>query len=1007
YHHAAVETLMSVFKIQGLKYVSFLPQFIPALTQVARHSSAPYQEFYLEQLAVLIDIAKQHVRHYTWDILDLLQSLWDNERLQPPIAAIIEALGTVLNNEIRPFLSKLIPLSLKVFDGELTDKRIDTQLRLLNAFQSFGAGMEDYLHVVIPAIVLCCESTHSSAALRRRAIRIIQGLSEKVDLSDYASRIFHPLVRILDTSDSGSQVASLDAICSLAMQLDSDFLIFVPIVNKAVSRHRIIHHLYENVCSKLVNGERLHREITFDSDSKRQTDVPTAAKSVQLTVNQQHLKQAWNISDVATKDDWTAWMHKLGLELIRESPSATIRTCTSLAEVYAPLVKELFNAAFISCWVELYDQYQDSLIKNIETAFSAPAISSDIVHQWLNLAEFMEREGKPLPIEQHILSKYAYKYLAYAKALRYKELEYWSGSSSSTIESLITINTRLQQHDAVQGILRMTREHYDITANEEWYERLGRWQEALQIHERKIESGQDTPSTKMGRIKCLHALGQWGQLASDIEVLWAEANGQQRREISPIAAAAAWSLNEWGTMEDYIRNMQPDSPDRFFYRAILSVHQSEFSKAKVHIAKARDLLYPELTSFLDGGHGSYNILVRMQMLSELEEVIVYKQSNGWPGRQATMRRTWVKRLQGCQRDVEVWQRILQVRTLALESEDAPQMWLKFANLCRKSDRMNLAEKVLKSLLRNFFAQTRCSVPQFETTPEIVYAHLKYVWATGQRQECFAHLEQFRNRLSNDITALNGQRASTMEQRSHQLTIMLARCHLKSGEWQAQLDSDWISKSTLVGNILNHYAHATRYDPKWYKAWHTWALANAEVANLLNDQRNTECNRRISSATVAEHVVHAIEGLFQCISLCNRSVFQDTLRLLTLWFRFGSNEIVSNVIIQGFAKVSVDNWLEVIPQIIARIQTRTPPIKQAIHNILVDIGKHHPHALIYPLIVASKSPSQSRADVASDILNVMRVHSSKIVQQALVVSQEIIRVAILWHEQWYEALRDSS
>lgn len=232
----------------------------------------------------------------------------------------------------------------------------------------------------------------------------------------------------------------------------------------------------------------------------------------------------------------------------------------------------------------------------------------------------MEREGKPLPIEQHILSKYAYKYLAYAKALRYKELEYWSGSSSSTIESLITINTRLQQHDAVQGILRMTREHYDITANEEWYERLGRWQEALQIHERKIESGQDTPSTKMGRIKCLHALGQWGQLASDIEVLWAEANGQQRREISPIAAAAAWSLNEWGTMEDYIRNMQPDSPDRFFYRAILSVHQSEFSKAKVHIAKARDLLYPELTSFLDGGHGSYKWVISETPLYQLNVI---------------------------------------------------------------------------------------------------------------------------------------------------------------------------------------------------------------------------------------------------------------------------------------------------------------------------------------------------------------------------------------------------
>jgi len=56
------------------------------------------------------------------------------------------------------------------------------------------------------------------------------------------------------------------------------------------------------------------------------------------------------------------------------------------------------------------------------------------------------------------------------------------------------------------------------------------------------------------------------------------------------------------------------------------------------------------------------------------------------------------RLQGCQPDVEVWQRILQVRTLVLTPEDDPMMWIKFANLCRKSDRMALAEKTINSLL---------------------------------------------------------------------------------------------------------------------------------------------------------------------------------------------------------------------------------------------------------------------------------------------------------------------
>ena len=108
-------------------------------------------------------------------------------------------------------------------------------------------------------------------------------------------------------------------------------------------------------------------------------------------------------------------------------------------------------------------------------------------------------------------------------------------------------------------------------------------------------------------------------------------------------------------------------------------------------------------------------MVRAQMLSELEEIIAYKQFADQPERQQTIRKTWVQRyayryrkisssaqkvirLQGCQPDVEVWQRILQVRTLVLSPDDDPAMWIKFANLCRKSERMLLAEKTINSLL---------------------------------------------------------------------------------------------------------------------------------------------------------------------------------------------------------------------------------------------------------------------------------------------------------------------
>jgi serine/threonine-protein kinase mTOR len=78
-----------------------------------------------------------------------------------------------------------------------------------------------------------------------------------------------------------------------------------------------------------------------------------------MTVNQQHLRQAWDVSQVQTREDWIEWMHRLSVELMKESPSHALRACNNtLIELHPPLAKELFNAAFMSCWTELYDQYQ-------------------------------------------------------------------------------------------------------------------------------------------------------------------------------------------------------------------------------------------------------------------------------------------------------------------------------------------------------------------------------------------------------------------------------------------------------------------------------------------------------------------------------------------------------------------------------------------------------------------------------------------------------------------------
>jgi phosphatidylinositol kinase/protein kinase (PI-3 family) len=89
---------------------------------------------------------------------------------------------------------------------------------------------------------------------------------------------------------------------------------------------------------------------------------PTPTDQSRNVVNQQHLKQAWDVSQVSTREDWLEWRRRLAVEFLKESPSHALRACKTLADTHLPLALELFNAAFVSCWTELFELYQVRLL---------------------------------------------------------------------------------------------------------------------------------------------------------------------------------------------------------------------------------------------------------------------------------------------------------------------------------------------------------------------------------------------------------------------------------------------------------------------------------------------------------------------------------------------------------------------------------------------------------------------------------------------------------------------
>lgn len=149
------------------------------------------------------------------------------------------------------------------------------------------------------------------------------------------------------------------------------------------------------------------------------------------------------------------------------------------------------------------------------------------------------------------------------------------------------------------------------------------------------------------------------------------------------------------------------------------------------------------------------------------------------------------------------------------------------------------------------------------------------------------------------------------------------------------------------------------------------------------------------------------GFFQSIARSPIDSLQDTLRLIMLWFRYQVHEEVNDAIRDGILNVNVNTWLQVIPQLIARIHVSNIHVRQLLHDLLTSIGKAHPQGIIYSLMVASRSNNIERKSATSKILDHMRQHSPLLVDQAILLSEELIRIAVLWHEMWHEGLEEAS
>lgn len=919
-------------------------------------------------------------------------------------------------------------------------------------------------------------------------------------------------------------------------------------------------------------------------------DAAVTVDSAALPVNLQAIETAWALSRT-TSQDITEWMRRLAVEFIRQSPSPIIRQCMGLAKNHPQLSELLFNGAFVALWDEVFAAQSAhhivediGLIHAIEIALQSKEIPTQVLQALLELTEFMEMQDKALPINTVLLAKQAQLANTYAKCLRYREIEFQSPNlapSSECIESLIFVNNQLGLHDSAMGILNYVRNKYrSVDIQPAWLEELNKWDDARLayetiVHRWERECPRDMPhqhkewmQSELGLLRCLYTVGEfemlndsaimlkdqlrdYSLLPNSIEAVQnIEEHAIWSAEVRTQGANAAWMLGKWDVMEDFLEeetmntlggsSFDLDSNDVIlenqasYYKAVIAIHKEDYSNAQLLINDIRSMFANSIGSLLNRSyHRAYHAMVTMQVLSEMEEVIEYKQAvalasvepndqnafnylantyssytpsgNGrlFAGtmnelvvddgdaiekkrkadllekKKKDLLKQWKGRLDAAPRDVNVYRHILAVHTLVADPLEDLDSWLQFVSLCRKNGYYSLCENTLRRLGATnipITAYSSCKAvleasdsssatptisintavvhtpsnslhyPPVSSTRRVALGACKYLWMIQEKNNALNSIKDLISTLEPDeaLKGDNNWSAAFAAKDKNDPRMFKVKALLKCAQWMREMDnigavpgttSGVDDSSSVLVEILKTVKRARDLAPDYCSVWHAWA-----VTNFLQLQKQTDILNGGSSAKLEKAsnyrasifnwdkndslgadqvqldsmtclVIEAIRGFTRSINYGQEqsaaNILQDTLRLLTLWFNYGSNEAVYDVLKIELDTVSAEHWLLVIPQLIARIQMKSPEISGLLRKLLVKIADVHPQALVCPISVAYNTTHEQQRMVSAEVIVEMRRNRSQLVDEATMLSRELMRVAMTPHELWHGGLEKAA
>ena len=1055
---SAIETLGRVFDFLGPNGAPYLEQVIPVLIgRLSRSddSAIEFKQLLIQRIGQMLAHARLFARPYLSTLLQEVKVYWQIPRLQPALLQLVALLASSLGPDFAPYVVLVAEyVSALLF-------QMEEGVAPLLCLRELSRCLHGYESLVVPGAVAILGSDSAEKVRKKIACEALSSLIVHLNLTDYLAVIVRAVIHCLSSSDSGTineiYIDLVNLLVRLICQTGRKFAPFEPIVSEKLrtAKPQADRQLYDLAVARyvktsdgsltdLVDGQNIlgrlnglwqvstqAPRVSTAGTSFSNPAVPNANTFRKLKPTVANLRHKWRTDHCISTEDWQAWLKELSVSVLKESSSMALRACApGILQDCPSLVAHLFNSAFLSCWEELNETAQDELMNALHLALENNT-DATVLHQILDLFDLFKHSefgSNSNLIKNLVAGKAAVTCRAFAKALRHYEDEYSMLTEArkpiphELWASLVDVHIRMGASQSAKGVITHFVQCSDSQVPETWWEKLGDWSHALKIYEQKQqESAGDLHAMgelAVRKMTCLKKLGDWEAMLKIGNDSWYMIPHDQVEEAAGLMCSAALGMRDWDQLARYGALQVQDTLPNHTMKAAIAITKSQWRESLEEVAQARQILSSQIATMIGEGYRRvYPHVVESQMLCELEEVVAVGQNSQL---KPTTKSNWHVRIQNCRRQIDDWLDLLTVRGLILDPHEQEQDWIKTANIANRSGKPQLGDRILSRLL-GVESLDVCNGSFQVDSPLLALACLKQLWNEGSNESkelAFGGLKKLVSDTQSRLTLLPGHAEESATMKTY-----LSKCFRRLALWQ--LESSGNSEEGKM-KAIEFYQNATYHDETSYNAWHEWAQVNYGIVSqwtgrvLTTTERMEQLNETMNWPTrsVAQQCcVSAVKGFAKSVTLRPRDTIHDLVRFLTLWFDHGDWPVVLAAVRNSLPNVPVDAWLQLIPQLIARIDNANAEIRESVQQLLKTVGELQPQALVYNLSVAAQPPAQitsanqpptvQRVQAAKTILQALREKNPQLVRETEMISKELIRIAILWQERWHEGLEEAS